>query len=116
MQDHFGQSLFLKAKRQGRREDVKWHGVHLLWERETWTTINVLGIVSEGGNDDDMSTDRRYVNWLAENHNRAHLRLLNQFIEVEPHPFEVEGNCLLAVDLLMCHLITSVLGTITSIE
>jgi hypothetical protein len=25
--------LFLKAKRrQGRREDVKWHGVHLLWE------------------------------------------------------------------------------------
>jgi hypothetical protein len=24
--------LFLKAIRQGRREDVKWHGVHLLWE------------------------------------------------------------------------------------
>jgi hypothetical protein len=24
--------LFLKARRQGRREDVKWHGVHLLWE------------------------------------------------------------------------------------
>ena len=25
--------LYLKAKRQGRREDVKWHdGVHLLWE------------------------------------------------------------------------------------
>jgi hypothetical protein len=23
--------LFLKARRQGRREDVKWHGVHLLW-------------------------------------------------------------------------------------
>jgi len=53
--------LFLKARRQGRREDVKWHGVHLLWERETWTTINVLGIVSEGGHNDDMSTDRRDV-------------------------------------------------------
>jgi hypothetical protein len=53
--------LFLKARRQGRREDVKWHGVHLLWERETRTTINVLGIVSEGGHDDDMSTDRRDV-------------------------------------------------------
>ncbi len=24
--------LFLKARRQGRRENVKWHGVHLLWE------------------------------------------------------------------------------------
>ncbi len=24
--------LFLKARIQGRREDVKWHGVHLLWE------------------------------------------------------------------------------------
>jgi hypothetical protein len=25
--------LYLKARRQGRREDVKWHdGVHLLWE------------------------------------------------------------------------------------
>jgi hypothetical protein len=24
--------LFLKARRQGRREDVKWHGVHLLRE------------------------------------------------------------------------------------
>jgi len=24
--------LLLKARRQGRREDVKWHGVHLLWE------------------------------------------------------------------------------------
>jgi len=24
--------LFLKARRQGRREDVKWHGVHLLWK------------------------------------------------------------------------------------
>jgi hypothetical protein len=53
--------LFLKARRQGRREDVKWHGVHLLWERETRTNINVLGIVSEGGHDDDMSTDRRDV-------------------------------------------------------
>jgi hypothetical protein len=52
---------FLKARRQGRREDVKWHGVHLLWERETRTTINVLGIVSEGGHNDDMSTDRRDV-------------------------------------------------------
>ena len=34
-QDHFGildYFLFLKAIRQGRREDVKWHGVHLLWE------------------------------------------------------------------------------------
>ena len=51
--------LFLKARRQGIREDVKWHGVHLLWEQETQTTINVLGIVSEGGHDDDMSTDRR---------------------------------------------------------
>jgi hypothetical protein len=38
--------LFFKARRQGRREVVKWHGVHLLWERETRTTINVLGIVS----------------------------------------------------------------------
>ena len=90
--------------------------MHLLWERETRTTINVLGIVSEGGHDNDMSTDRRDVNLLAENHNRAHLRLLNQFIEVEPRPFEVEGNCLLAVDLLMCHLIKSVLGTMTSIK
>ena len=54
------------------------------------TTINVLGIVSEGGHDDDMSTDRRDVNLLAENHNRAHIRLLNQYIEVEPRPFEVE--------------------------
>jgi hypothetical protein len=54
--------LFLKARRQGRKEDVKWHGVHLLWERETRTTINVLGIVvSEGGHDADMSTDRRDV-------------------------------------------------------
>jgi hypothetical protein len=53
--------LFLKARRQGRREDVKWHGVHLLWEQETRTTINVLGIVSEGGHDDNMSTDRRDV-------------------------------------------------------
>jgi hypothetical protein len=53
--------LLLKARRQGRREAVKWHGVHLLWERETQTTINVLGIVSEGGQDDDMSTDRRDV-------------------------------------------------------
>jgi hypothetical protein len=35
--------------------------VHLLWERETRTTINVLGIVSERGHDDDMSTDRRDV-------------------------------------------------------
>ena len=51
----------MKARRQGRREDVKWHGVHLLWERETRTTINVLGIVSEGGHNDDMSTDRRDV-------------------------------------------------------
>jgi hypothetical protein len=41
--------LFLKARRQGRREDIKWHGVHLLWEQETRTTINVLGIISEGG-------------------------------------------------------------------
>jgi hypothetical protein len=24
--------LLLKARRQGRREDSKWHGVHLLWE------------------------------------------------------------------------------------
>jgi len=24
--------LFLKARRQGRREYVKWHGVHLLWK------------------------------------------------------------------------------------
>jgi len=56
-----GNLLFLKARRQGRREDVKWHGVHLLWERETQTTINVLGIVSEGGHDDDISTDRRDV-------------------------------------------------------
>jgi hypothetical protein len=53
--------LFLKARRQGRREDVKWHGVHLLWERETRTNINVLDIVSEGGHDNDMSTDRRDV-------------------------------------------------------
>jgi hypothetical protein len=53
--------LFLKARRQGRREDVKWHGVHLLWEREKRTIINVLGIVSEGGHDNDMSTDRRDV-------------------------------------------------------
>ena len=53
--------LFLKARRQGRREDVKWHGVHLLWERETRTTINVLGILSEGGHGDNMSTDRRDV-------------------------------------------------------
>jgi len=53
--------LFLKATRQGIREDVKWHGVHLLWERETRTTINVLGIVTEGGHDDNMSTDRRDV-------------------------------------------------------
>ena len=55
--------LFLKARRQGRWEDVKWHGVHLLWERETRNTINVLGIVSEGGHDDNdnMSTDRRDV-------------------------------------------------------
>jgi hypothetical protein len=53
--------LFLKARRQGRREDVKWHGVHLLWERETRTTINALGIVSEGGHDNNMSTDRRDV-------------------------------------------------------
>ncbi len=52
--------LFLKARRQGRREDVKWHGVHLLWERETRTNINVLGIVSEGGHDDGI-TDRRDV-------------------------------------------------------
>ena len=56
-----GDLLFLKARKQGRREDVKWHGVHLLWERETRTTINVLGIVSEGGHDDDMSTYRRDV-------------------------------------------------------
>ena len=35
--------------------------VHLLWKRETRTTINVLGIVSEGGHDNDMSTDRRDV-------------------------------------------------------
>jgi hypothetical protein len=35
--------------------------VHLLWERETRTTINVLGIVNEGGHDDDTSTDRRDV-------------------------------------------------------
>jgi hypothetical protein len=49
--------LFLKARRQGRREDVKWHGVNLLWERETRTTIIVLGIVSEGGHDNDTSTD-----------------------------------------------------------
>jgi hypothetical protein len=53
--------LFLKARRQGRREDVKWHGVHLLWEWETRTTINVLDIVGEGGHDNDMSTDRRDV-------------------------------------------------------
>ncbi len=54
--------LFLKARRQGRREDVKRHGVHLMWEeRETRTTINVLDIVSEGGHDDDMSPDRRDV-------------------------------------------------------
>ncbi len=53
--------LFLKARRQGRREDVKWHGVHLLWEWETRTTINGLDIVSEGGHDNDMSTDRRDV-------------------------------------------------------
>ncbi len=53
--------LFLKARRQGRKEGVRWHGVHLLWERETWTIINVLGIVSEGGHDDDMSTDRKDV-------------------------------------------------------
>jgi len=32
-----------------------------LWERETRTTINVLGIVSEGGHNDNMSTDRRDV-------------------------------------------------------
>jgi hypothetical protein len=51
--------LFLKARRQGRREDIKWHGVHLLWEQEPRTIINVLGIVSEGGHDNDMSTDRR---------------------------------------------------------
>jgi len=53
--------LFSKARRQGRREDVKWHEVHLLWERETRTTINRPDIVSEGGHDDDMSTDRRDV-------------------------------------------------------
>ncbi len=53
--------LFLKARRQGRREDVKWHGVRLSWERETRTTINVLGIVIKGGHNDDMSTDRRDV-------------------------------------------------------
>jgi hypothetical protein len=33
----------------------------LLWERETRTNINALGIVSEGGHDEDMSTDRRDV-------------------------------------------------------
>ena len=34
---------------------------NLLWERETRTTINVLGIVSEGGHNNNMSTDRRVV-------------------------------------------------------
>jgi hypothetical protein len=28
-----GDLLFLKARKQGRRKDVKWHEVHLLWER-----------------------------------------------------------------------------------
>jgi hypothetical protein len=35
--------------------------VLLLWEREKRTNINVLGIVSEGGHDSDMSTDMRDV-------------------------------------------------------
>jgi len=41
--------LFLKARRQGRREDVKWHGCALVVGRETRTNIIVLDIVSEGG-------------------------------------------------------------------
>jgi hypothetical protein len=41
--------LFLKARRQGRREDVKWHGCALVMGRETQTNIIVLDIVSEGG-------------------------------------------------------------------
>jgi hypothetical protein len=53
--------LFSKTKRQGKREDVKWHEMHLSWERETRTTINGLDIVSEGGHNNDMSTDRRDV-------------------------------------------------------
>jgi len=42
--------LFLKARRQGRREDVKWHEYALvIGTRNTNQIINVLDIVSEGG-------------------------------------------------------------------
>ena len=58
--------MFTTNSNIGRKKElhthVKWRArVHLSWERETWTTINVLGIVSEGGHEDDMSTDRRDV-------------------------------------------------------
>jgi len=47
--------LFLKARRQGRREDAKWHGVHLLWERENEPLSMYLALSVRGGHDDDMS-------------------------------------------------------------
>ncbi len=40
----------MKARRQGRREDVKWHEYALVvGTRNTNQIINVLDIVSEGG-------------------------------------------------------------------
>ncbi len=48
----------MKARRQGRREDVKWHEYALVvGTRNTNQIINVLDIVSEGGHD-GTSTDK----------------------------------------------------------
>ena len=56
----------MKARRQGRREDVKWHEYALVvGTRNTNQIINVLDIVSEGGHD-GTSTDKRGCDALTQ--------------------------------------------------
>ncbi len=54
--------LFLKARRQGRREDVKWHtGCTCCGNEKRGPLSMYLTLSVRGGHNDDMSTDRRDV-------------------------------------------------------
>ena len=66
LHDRFGRSPVFEGKKTGEKgRTSSGTSVHLLWERETRTNINVLDIVSEGGHD-GMSKDRRECDALAQ--------------------------------------------------
>jgi hypothetical protein len=57
--------LFLKARRQGRREDVKWHGVNLRACLEDAPVL--LPFVTESVNRFDNAYFRALLDWNANN-------------------------------------------------